>query len=126
MLPDPHRQSYLAFQERLDQLQTLVGKANPAPAQLLQVFLEAQQFFQVQVLGLDAEVLPLETEQQLRAYQTEIQRELRLLGTDLSFLQAARKPETVQQRQGQIQQRLATLSRYCKAILGEGGEGAGA
>jgi len=54
---------------------------------------------------------------QAQPLQTEINKHLRLLETDLIFLKAARQPATLQQRHQQIQTRLTLLLRYCEAIL---------
>ena len=54
---------------------------------------------------------------QAQPLQTEINKQLRLLETDLIFLKAARQPATLQQRHQQIQTRLTLLLRYCEAIL---------
>jgi hypothetical protein len=54
---------------------------------------------------------------QAQPLQTEINKQLRLLETDLIFLKAARQPVTLQQRHQQIQTRLTLLLRYCEAIL---------
>ncbi len=119
MLPEPHRQSYQSLQACLQTLHTLNTEANPEPATLVASLQQVQQIFQTQVSRLSLETLASAAdEQRCRAYQTEIHKELRLLAADLCFLQAARKPETVQQRRAQLAQRLETLIRYCSAVQG--------
>lgn len=51
------------------------------------------------------------------AYQTEISRTLRLLGMDVTFLQAARQPQTRLQRQRQMGDRLTRLQRHSEGML---------
>ncbi|KGF72479.1 hypothetical protein DO97_08985 [Neosynechococcus sphagnicola sy1] len=76
---------------------------------------EIQQFFRDQILCLPLDTLAISP--QVQSYQTEIQKQLQLLAMDATFLQAARQPATQQQRQTQFRDRLATLNRYCRAIL---------
>lgn len=80
-------------------------------------FLEVRNFFQLQVVNLSPDELTLEMENKIRSYQTEIHKQLRLLGTDLTFLQAAQQASTAEQRRTQICNRLVTLIGYCKVLL---------
>jgi len=115
MLPNIHRHCYLNFSEVLQQLQ--MADTPIDTSKLHQRFLEAQQFFQQQILGLDASDLDPDTESRVRSYQTEISKQLRLLGMDVMLLQAARQQETATARQLQLSDRLKTLQSYCEAIL---------
>jgi len=49
--------------------------------------------------------------------QIEVNKQLRLLETDVIFLKAARQTATLHRRSQQIQTRVALLLRYCEAIL---------
>jgi hypothetical protein len=60
---------------------------------------------------------PTETHLQIQSIQTEINKQLRLLETDLIFLKAARQPDTMQQRQQQIQTRVTLLLSYVTRVL---------
>lgn len=114
MLPYLHRQCYLKFSQVLQQLQR---SDTPIDAsQLHQFFLAAQQFFQQQILSLDASDLNQDTQSRIRSYHTEISKQLRLLEMDIKFLQAAKAKETATTRQLQISDRLKTLQSYCEAI----------
>ncbi len=116
MLPNLHRQRYQEFSEVLEQLQqTVVVTPLDAP-KLRQMFLEAQQFFQQQLVSLDAGDLE-QLEPRVRSYQTEMSKQLQLLGMDVMFLQAARQQGTATARQLQLGDRLKTLISYCDAIL---------
>jgi hypothetical protein len=84
---------------------------------------ELQQIFQGRILSLNLDELKPELEQRVRSIQVEINKQLRLLGMDMMFLQAARQPETLQQRQNQILERVYMLKRYCEMVIEEGGEG---
>lgn len=117
MLPNLHRQRYQEFSKSLEQLQqTAVGSQLDIPM-LRQSFLEVQKFFQQQIVSLDAGDLEPDTEPRVRSYQTEMSKQLRLLGMDVLFLQAARQPGTAKGRQLQLSDRIQTLQRYCDAIL---------
>jgi hypothetical protein len=116
MLPNLHRQRYQEFLEVLEQLQT-AASIQLDPPKLRHAFLEAQQFFQQQVVTLDAGELEPSHEPRVRSYQTEMSKQLRLLGMDVMFFQAARQKETAIARQRQLGDRLKTLISYCDAIL---------
>lgn len=51
-----------------------------------------------------------------QSYLTEFHRQLRLLGSDLAFLKAARQSATQTQRLAQIGDRLQALQRYYDAM----------
>ncbi len=109
MLPE-YQQQYQQFAQLLEQLQATSQKQDIQ--ELRQVHQTAQQFFQQQILNLE----PVEN-YQIRSYQTEISKQLQLIGMDVRFLQAARVPETAANRQNQLRERLPTLLKYCHAIV---------
>ncbi len=117
-LPISHQACYQAFRQHLEHLQTTIASDNPATlkAEANQVQTE----FQNQILSLSLEDLDPAIAHHVQSYQVEIHKQLRLLVTDLSFLQAARKPTTVEQRRQQGRDRVETLLRYCEAVVGEG------
>lgn len=117
MLPNFHHQRYHEFSQALEQLQQTASGAIVDVPKLRQSFLKAQQFFQQQIINLDADDLEPDIQPQVQSYQTEISKQLRLLGMDVMFLQAARQPGTAQERQSQILHRIQTLHSYCNAIL---------
>jgi hypothetical protein len=80
---------------------------------------ELQQIFKGRILSLNLDELKPELEQRVRSLQVEINKQLRLLGMDMMFLQAARQPETLQQRQNQILERVRMMQRYCEMAMGE-------
>ncbi len=117
MLPNLHRQCYQKFSEVLKQLQQTGDHTPIDPLTLHDSFLEAQKFFQQLIISLDAGDLEVGDESRVRSYQTEISKQLRLLGMDVMFLQAARQEETVKDRQMQLLERLKMLQGYCDRIL---------
>lgn len=116
MLPNLHHQRYQEFKQVLEQLQKTTG-SRLEPSGLRQSFLEAQQFFQQQIVSLDAGDLEPADEPRVRSYQTEMSKQLQLLGMDVTFLQAARQPATAKNRLLQLEQRIQTLISYCNTLL---------
>lgn len=116
MLPNLHRLRYQEFKQALEQLQQATAVNQQNPSTLRQNFLEAQQFFQ-QIVNLDDKDLEAVDEPKVRSYQTEMSKQLQMLGMDIMFLQAARQPGTTQERHTQLKQRLQTLISYCDAVL---------
>lgn len=109
MLPE-YQQHYQQFVQLLEQLQAASQQQDFALFR--KSHQTAQQFFRQQILTLE----PVDN-YQIRSYQTEIGKELQLIGMDVIFLQAARVPETSANRQKQLLNRLPTLLKYCHAIL---------
>ncbi len=85
MLPNLHRQRYQEFAEVLEQLhQSAVGSQLNAP-KLYQSYVSVQRFFQQQIVSLDAGELEPDDESRVRSYQTEISKQLQMLGMDVMF-----------------------------------------
>ncbi len=115
MLPQ-HVQHYQALKESLVKLRNSLEQAKSSATDLKSDHRQVQQSFR-QVSSLSSDPLTLELAAQVGAYQTEINKQLRLVGTDLTFLQAARQQNTFAQRQGQIAQRLEIMVDYCNTLL---------
>lgn len=117
MLPTLYYQRYQKFWGLLEQME-LSAAANQLDAQKLrQSFLTLQQFFQQQIVSLDSSDLDSSDAPRVRSYQTEISKQLNLLGVDVMFFQAARQPQTAQTRLMQINKRLQTIISYCNTIM---------
>lgn len=118
MLPSSYQDRYQTLSQFLQNLQQHITQANPDVNNLRSQFLDAQQWFQQKLIGLESsdELEPADAST-LRSYNTEINKHLRLLGMDLTFLQAAKQPVTVQQRQAQIRDRIQLLLTFCQTIL---------
>ncbi|MEM0981528.1 MAG: heterocyst frequency control protein PatD [Cyanobacteria bacterium P01_H01_bin.58] len=111
-MPNPSSSALPLLDEFVAALETCaasVSQANVDGRSLQAQFLQAQQLYQQGVLPT-LRALPSETA--TLSYQTEINRALRLLGMDVTFLQAAKNTLTVQKRQQQMQQRLNTLLAF--------------
>lgn len=118
MLPNLYYQCYQKLSELLKGLQQAAIASEIEIPRLRQDVLATQQYFQQQIASLDSQEIDPEVESRVRSLQTEISKQLNMLNMDVTFLQAARQPQTLQTRQQQITQRLQTLVGYCEAILG--------
>ncbi|MGI0487372.1 heterocyst frequency control protein PatD [Pantanalinema rosaneae CENA516] len=118
MLPLSHQSVYQALQKRVELVQTILTHSPIEIDSLKSATSELQTWFQTAVLPQSIADLDPQFAQRLQAIQVEIDKQLRLLGMDVMFLQAARQTATVAQRQQQIRDRLNLLSRYCDAVLG--------
>lgn len=105
------------FQRSLQQIAAISRESNPDPRSLQAAFLEAQQFYQQRLAPLDVGVFNQAVASKVQSIQTEINKELRLLGMDVTFMHSARQPATIQQRQRQIGDRVTRLSQYCDLLL---------
>jgi len=132
MLPQPYCQ-YQNFQNLLYQLQNQLQLLAQNPAQiqveqgdraqlqtqLQEAFAAAQTYFQQQILSVNPEALAPDEATRIHSFQVEINKQLRLLSTDLMFLRTARLATTQSQRRQQMGDRLTLLLRYCEGILEE-------
>ena len=75
------------------------------------------EFFEAQILPQDLDHLPDPIAGKMRSYLTESHRLLRLLPIDLTFIAAARNPETLQHRRQAYQEKLDLLLQYCQAVI---------
>lgn len=106
--------AYQQFELLLQRLQTTLANQTWSVTALKAEVSQLQQVFQTQIA---AETNLAEEPNPIQAIQTEINKQLRLLETDVLFLQAARQPAKVQHRQQQIVDRLNLLLNYCAAVL---------
>lgn len=117
ILSGSRRQRYQELQQALEQLQTTAAQDNLDRTVLAAEYKKVQQFFGNQIMRADSsELEPSETPPE-QSYLTEIHKQLRLLGTDITFLQASRQPATATARQTAAHARLNTLIGYCGALL---------
>lgn len=125
MLPDAHRSLYLNLQHALMQLRSLVQvqqfqektqeNSNAEEVVIKSAFQAVQRSFQ-QVLTSWEQLDPA-IAVQVQSYQTEINRQFRLLKMDMIYLQTARQTATADQRRQQTSDRLESLIQYCEAML---------
>jgi hypothetical protein len=108
---------YPPFQTLLHTLRSHSVQSHPDAPTLQEVLLEVQHYMQTTLLAIAPPDLDPALQAKLISYQTEISKELRLVGTDILFVQAAREPMKRQQRQAQLRDRLDRLIAYGDRIL---------
>lgn len=118
-LPDTYRQSLTQVKTWALEVRSHLAQANPDARRLQSQFLTLQQGFQTQVLPLVGDELPPALQTDWVSGQTEINRQLRLMGMDVAWLQTARQAITVQQRQAQMCDRIDSILGFCQTLLAE-------
>lgn len=118
-LSPEQQKHYQELQARLEELQQLTTQIPLDPQPLQSQFGEIQKIFRDQILpGVPGNLAPA-TLSQVQSYLTEIHRQLRLVGMDVTFLQASRQPATAQMRQTQLRDRIQTLINYYSSLLSQ-------
>ncbi len=117
MLPPSHLQIYREFKSDLEGLKDVLSQNTVDRSHLKSYVAKLQDFFQNQILELDADGLDAGLAHQAQSVQVEIGKQLRLLGMDTLFLQTAQQPTTVAQRLDQARDRLTFLLRYCDMLI---------
>ncbi len=85
--------------------------------EIKQKFADLQQFFPQEIMILTEEELDSKVVATWRSLQTEIQREFRLLSTDILFLASSRQASTKETRLKLINERITRLITYSQKIL---------
>lgn len=111
MLPLSYQQTYQTFFNLLKQLEEMLN-AEADYEELKAGFSQLQQQFQQEIMALTGEDLTGEIFSQWQSSQTEIHRTMRLLQTDMMFLQTSRNPETSQQRLATVRDRVEKLIQF--------------
>jgi hypothetical protein len=117
MLPPSHTQIYQEFRCSLEELKDVLSQDTVDRSHLKLSVAKLQDFFQNQILPVDASDLSPEMNHQVQSVQVEMDKQLKLLSLDGMFLQAAKQPATVAQRLQQVRDRLTLLLRYCDLLL---------
>jgi len=92
--------------------QEILSQRSPNPAiakDWLRSHSTIQNFFQTEIVNTDLEVTPPNF-----SLQVEIDKQLKMLGVDLTMLQTARNPVTWQKRHQQASDRFVLLRKYCQ------------
>lgn len=100
------------YEKQLNLLQKAIDQE-----QIIQQAQQLQIFFKQDLWPM---LRPLELPQnqsQWHSAMTEMHRHMRLLGIEISFIQAARQGDTRQRRLAQIEQRLADLQGFTQVLL---------
>lgn len=104
-----YRQHYEEIRDMVCQLQAIAA-CRLDVAEFEAVFLKVEQIDSLADEDLEIKV---------QSYQTEINKQLRLLKIDLMFLKSARQPATSEQRWNVMGDRLHLLMVYCEALLSQ-------
>jgi hypothetical protein len=116
-LPVTYRQPYQGLKLGLEDVQATLAEDGLNIIELKLAVASLQSHFQSEIWPVDTSSLEPVVAHQLQSLNVEIDKQFRLLTMDVMFLQAARQATTIEQRQGQIRDRLTTLIRYCNAIF---------
>ena len=119
-LPYPSR--YQTLKEQLQVVERLAIAPQPEVAQIQTAFLQAQQWFQQAILDDTEAAIPEAIAGEVQAYGVELNKQMRLLGIDVMFLQSSRQAQTRMQRQAQMRDRLQLLQTYCDRVLALGSD----
>lgn len=102
-----------AYQEFLNLLQEFLDKLKGSDKTIFQKsWHDLQQFCHQKIFTLTGDDLDESIIQQWRSLQTEIQREFRLLNTDMSFFAASRQTKTKEIRLKSIRDRVNRLAQF--------------
>lgn len=117
MLPRIHYQGYQNLLEALIPLKDHLDQKNPETMTLVEAWQRVEDIFRHEVMGLTGEELEPAIASRWQSTQTEIYRSLRLLQTDILFLQSSRQKSTSHQRLDNVTRRVAQIINYCKGML---------
>ncbi|MGK7933034.1 MAG: heterocyst frequency control protein PatD [Microcystaceae cyanobacterium] len=117
MLPTSWQNHYQLLLENCQSLQNLLNSEKIEINQLKRCFGEFKDQFYSFIVPLKADNLNLNSIGQWQSRQTELYRMMRLVETEMLFLQSSRQGETRQSRLRQISDRLQTMTRFCLEIL---------
>jgi hypothetical protein len=115
---------YLSLKSQFEAIKERLAKElnSSSAKKLLTLHAQVEDFFQTQILDAanrdrKEDERSQVAEELIVAHYVEINKQLRLLGADLTMLNAARNPDTIAQRQQQASDRLGMLTSYCHALL---------
>lgn len=114
MMSSIYQQAYQKLEHLFQQLQVKAIDEATTSADLKSDLAEIQQVMTLQLESADQDS---NFQSQFQPIQTEVTKQLRLLETDLLFLQTARQPAKAQECKQRISDRLTLLLSYCGAIL---------
>jgi len=117
MLPTSHQLIYQKFLDVFLALREEINSSNFRITTAREKLQQAQEIFQQEILLLPCDELDPSVAARLTPLQTEIHRALRLLGTDLLFLNSSKQATTSQQRLMTVRDRTEKIIGYCQAIL---------
>ena len=121
MLSTLHNRAYQDFSTLLTNFSNFIKDTqNQADRRAIEhEFANLQQWFEKNIYNLDEKGIEEAYIPRWQAIQREINREFKLLTTDVLFLASARQQDTKTKRLKNIGDRLVKLTSYCQGILKE-------
>ena len=117
MLSKEHHQEYQEFSLLVEECQNLATQENLDKVVLFNRSKELMEFFSHRLVPLENADLNPAGRSLLQSYITEIHKQLRLVGMDVTFLQASKSKGTTQTRKKAVSDRLQTIIDYCSTLL---------
>jgi hypothetical protein len=117
MLPTFWRTQYQLLLEKFQAWQSLLNSGAIRFNEVKNGFDQLKKHFYNQIVPLKADDVDLRDMARWQSLQTELYRTMRLVETDMLFLQSSRQTATRQSRLKQISDRLPTMMRFCQEIL---------
>lgn len=114
---EQQEQPWTEFKRASEQLQGAIGTIPVDPAAMRATFAKLQLIFQDHIATFSGEQCSEPEASRIQSLQVEMDKQIRLLGLDINFLQAARQSATVQQRRSQMGDRLNLLATYSEALF---------
>jgi len=111
---DPQLVVFVEFKDSVGEVRRALSQD---PSQLPRLVEQLGAAYRSQVLRFDWDSKPVVQRSLIQSIQVEMHKQLRLLGTDLMFLKAAKQAEVQTKREAAIGDRLTNLQGYCDAIL---------
>ncbi len=108
---------YAVCMTALQQLRDRLSQADPDLNVIQSDFQQLQQVYQQEIFNSSSEASDPAVASRFQLVQTEIHRSLRLLSTDLLFLQSSRQGTTTKQRLKGVCDRLEQLSGLTQAMI---------
>lgn len=112
MLTENQVEQFQLFQTTIDALDQALHSPSFDRVEIHQKLRSLQKIFQAQIHPIQSD------DYQTHSILVEVNKQMRLLNVDATYLQAARQVETIEQRVGQIRDRMKLLLNYCTVILG--------
>ncbi|MBW4443256.1 MAG: heterocyst frequency control protein PatD [Plectolyngbya sp. WJT66-NPBG17] len=112
MLTENQVQQFRLLQTTIDSLDQALNSTRFDQSEINQKIRSLQKFFREEIQPIQSD------EYQTHSVLVEINKQMRLLTIDGTFLQTARQAETIENRAGQIRDRIKLLTNYCAVILG--------
>ncbi len=119
MLLKFYHQSYEDLLGKLLELEKLVIAKDIDMIAIKTAYGQIEAIFQDQIVGVSLDELNCSAIPLVRSAQTEVYKNLRLLGTELLFLTSSRQARTAQQRLEKIRGKVKELIGYCQGIMSQ-------